>query len=30
MYAVQQKYRDETRACVGESNVGFGAQVSEK
>ncbi len=30
MHAVQQKYRDETRACIGEVNVGFGAQVSEK
>ena len=30
MYAVQQKYRDETRTCVGEGNVGFGVQVSEE
>ena len=30
MYAVQQKQGDETRACVGKSDVGFGAQVSEK
>ena len=30
MYAVQQKRRDETRACVGKSDVGFGAKVSEK
>nr|AAO17341.1 truncated very short patch repair endonuclease [Neisseria polysaccharea] len=30
MYAVQQKQGDEARACVGEGDVGFGAQVSEK
>ena len=30
MYAVQQKQRDEARASVGKSDVGFGAQVSEK
>lgn len=30
MYAVQQKQRDEARACVGKSDVGFRAQVSEK